>query len=125
MTGAAVAAGDVIVAGERKRRRRFWGSLQLVLPPFDEVGIGIDVYDKRHLGVLGAAIFGALAAIYSDLLRRDGDVRVAARDKVLLPGEAWNPEAVDHVVRLQHDPNRHPYRQVNLVGRAHHLRSVG
>src|SRR5438045_7397791 len=109
MTGAAVAAGDVIVAGERKRRRRFWGSLQLVLPPFDEVGIGIDVDDECHLGMLGSAIFRALPAIDSYLLWRDRDVGVAARDQVLLPGEARHPEAVDHVIGLQHDPNRHPY----------------
>ena len=90
--------------------------LQLMLPPSDEIGIAVDVDDERHLGVLNSAIFGALAAVDADLLGHEDDIVLPAGDEVLLAGEARHPEAVDHVVRVEPDPDRHAYRQVQFVG---------
>ena len=63
--------GHVIVAGLRQRRRRRRRGLQLMVPPFEEVGIAVDVDDERHVRVLRAAEFGALAAVDADLARDD------------------------------------------------------
>ena len=123
---AALRLVTISIAGQRERRRGRRRGLQLALPPCDEIGLAFDVDDERHVRVLRAAEFGALAAIDADLASGAmRDVGVAAGDQVLLAGEVRHPEAVDDVVGLEHDARRHADRQVKLVRGAEGLRSVG
>ena len=69
-----------------------------MLPPFEEVGIAVDVHDQRHVRVLSAAELGALAAEHPDALWGDADVRLAPGDEVLLACKTRHPEAVNYVV---------------------------
>src|SRR4051812_24151419 len=105
----------VFVSGERNGRGGGGRRLQLMLPPFEEVGIGFDDDDERHVRVLRSAIFGALPAEDAGLRRNDRDVVVAARDEVLLAAEARHPEAVDHVARIEEDACGNTDRKVKLV----------
>ena len=114
---AALALRHIIIAGVRERRCRGGRRPQLLLPPFDEVGVAVDVDDERHVRVLVAAKFGALAAKDADLAGRCV-MSFRGRDKVLLAGQARHPEAVDHVVRAKDDPHRNSDGQVQLVRRA-------
>ena len=96
--------------------------MQLVIPPFDEIGIAVDIDHESHVGVLNTAEFSALPAIDPDLPGDDRDVRKTARNEVLLAREARHPETMDDIVRLKHDAHWNTHRKVDFICCAHDLR---
>ena len=77
------------------------GRLLLVVQPALEVRGGIDVHSQEHVGVLRAAVLGALAEEQALLARLEPHLIGASRDQVGLAGQARHPEAVADIGRLQ------------------------
>ena len=68
------------------------------------------------MGVLDAAIFGALSAIGAGLAGFDPGFIHLPRNDVGLAGKRRHPERVDDIRAVQPDADRNPHRYVDLVG---------
>src|SRR6516165_8651954 len=98
------------------------GRLPLVGQPGLEVARGLDDDPEEHVGVLGAAILGALAEVQAGAVSLEPHAIGATRDQVGLAAQPGYPEAVAHVRGLQGQVDRAGYallagRDVQLVGR--------
>src|SRR5204863_1886509 len=74
---------DVTKSGERERLRWWRRGLQLALAPRKEIGDAVDDDDERHVRVLRAAEFGALAAEDADLVGNERHISLTTGDEVL------------------------------------------
>src|SRR5690606_8721709 len=83
------------------RRRRL-----LVRQPTLESARWIDVDAEEHVGVLGAAVLGALPEVEARVLGLEPEAVRASRDQVGLPGESGDPETVTDVRRLEGQVDR-------------------
>src|SRR5579884_2636965 len=99
-----------------ERRLRGGGAFQLVRPPSVELLLRLRDDGERHVGVLQAAIFGALAAIETGPVGFDPGLVLLARDQIHLARQLRHPERVDDVDAGQFDPYRLAGRDVDLVG---------
>src|SRR5689334_25225904 len=81
-------AGHIIVSGESQWRSRRRRGLQLMLPPFEEVAVAVDVDNQRHLRMLSAAKLRALPTEDSDLSGSDRGIVLTPGNGVLLSREA-------------------------------------
>ena len=89
------------------RRRLFDRRLLLILGPSTRSrGLRVDDHSEEHVGVLRAAIFGALADEEPFFLRLEPHRIHPARDQVGLAGQTRNPEAVADVGGLQGQVDR-------------------
>ena len=77
------------------------GGLPLGESPGLELGFRLHDDPQQHVGVLRAAVLGALADVDARLVGLHPEVVLAVRNQVGLPRELGNPEAVDHVLALQ------------------------
>src|SRR5215471_6986890 len=77
------------------------GRLPLVGQPGLEVARGIDDDPDEHVGVLGAAILGALPEVQAGLVGLEPHAIGATRDQVGLAAQPRYPEAVAHIRGLQ------------------------
>src|SRR5262245_18218921 len=79
------------------------GDFLLVFYPALEVLPRVHIDAEQHLGVLGAAVLGALSEKQAGALRLNPHRIHFVRDEVRLAGQARNPEAVHDVCRAKID----------------------
>src|SRR3989441_4969277 len=103
---------EQIAASPRHRRFRRRGLLRR--DPCPELLFGMNDRDKEHQRVLEPAILGALTDIRAHLPWLDPDSIRLVRDRIHLPRQLRNPEAVCHVDGLHGDERR------GRVGRVTH-----
>ena len=70
----------------------------------------------RHVRVLDAAVLGALADVRAGVVGGEAQFVELARNRIDLPRELRDPEAVDDVVGGEPDLDRPADREVDLVG---------
>src|SRR5437870_13496085 len=107
---------SLIVSSRPLRARRGRRRTRMVLPRPRRVLLGrVDVEPAAHARVAEAAELGARHLVLAGLRRLEPDRDLVARHGVLLVAQARDEEAVDDVLRLQHDAHGLVDRDANVV----------